>query len=91
MFRMCVHIKWFWKFWNILDFNFLRQIINLWKSSVKAKASDETFLHVDGEKKKAQLSGSFSFSLTHQKTCSVYTNSLQSIVLLLCILYFHNI
>lgn len=52
MFRMCVHIKWFWKFCNIWDFNFLRQIINLWKSSVKAKASDETFLHVDGRKKK---------------------------------------
>lgn len=37
MFRMCVHIKWFWKFCNTLDINFLCQILILWKSSGKAK------------------------------------------------------
>lgn len=55
MFQMFVHIKWFWKFCNILDINFLRHILSLWKSSGKAKASQENLLHVVGKKKGTTL------------------------------------
>lgn len=40
---MSVHIKWFWKFCNILDINFLQK---------KEKANQEKFPHVVGGKKK---------------------------------------
>lgn len=39
MFWWCVHIKWFWKFCNILDINFLQK---------KGNVSQEKFLHVVG-------------------------------------------
>ncbi len=59
MFRMCVHIKWFWKFCNTLDINFLRQVLILWKSSGKAKASQEKLLHVIGKKKRKKKGTTF--------------------------------
>lgn len=50
---MCVYIKWFWKFCNILDINFTTpdpySVEEFWGGQSK---SQEKFLHVVGTKKK---------------------------------------